>query len=469
MQDPKLRYNSRMQTNTDIQTPKRDTLTISQLNRQAKRLLEGNFPSVWIVGEISNLSRPSSGHWYFSLKDSNAQVRCAMFRTSNARLRFQADSGQQVMARAKLSLYEARGDYQLIVEHMELAGDGLLARQFDELKHRLFQEGLFDQQHKQILPTLPQHIAIVTSPTGAAIHEILTVLGRRFPSIPVTIFPTPVQGQAAAAGIAKAISLVNQLAASGSLPVDVILVSRGGGSLEDLWAFNEEVVARAISQSDLPVVSAVGHEVDVTIADFVADHRAPTPSAGAELLSPDRQEILANFTGYEQALIRRMLQQLESSRQRLHWQQTRLRHPGSSLQEHSQRLDELELRLKNSWRNRCQQQKLGIDLIQSRLQQQTPAHLTRQLTVRYQNLYRRLEQQVAKQMTHRRQKLDNTMHLLDAVSPLATLDRGYAIVADAKGQVITNAATATVGQSIHTKLAKGAIKSTVVSIEQDLT
>jgi exodeoxyribonuclease VII large subunit len=163
MQDPKLRYNSRMQTNTDIQTPKRDTLTISQLNRQAKRLLEGNFPSVWIVGEISNLSRPSSGHWYFSLKDSNAQVRCAMFRTSNARLRFQADSGQQVMARAKLSLYEARGDYQLIVEHMELAGDGLLARQFDELKHRLFQEGLFDQQHKQILPTLPQHIAIVTS------------------------------------------------------------------------------------------------------------------------------------------------------------------------------------------------------------------------------------------------------------------------------------------------------------------
>ena len=469
MRDPKLRYNSRMQTNTDIQTPKRDTLTISQLNRQAKRLLEGNFPSVWIVGEISNLSRPSSGHWYFSLKDSNAQVRCAMFRTSNARLRFQADSGQQVMARAKLSLYEARGDYQLIVEHMELAGDGELARKFDELKNRLFQEGLFDQQHKQILPTLPRHIAIVTSPTGAAVHDILTVLSRRFPSIPVTIFPTPVQGQTAAAGIAKAISLVNQLAASGSLPVDVILVSRGGGSLEDLWAFNEEVVARAISQSDLPVVSAVGHEVDVTIADFVADRRAPTPSAGAELLSPDKQEILASFTGYEQALTRRMLQQLESSRQRLHWQQTRLRHPGSRLQEHSQRLDELELRLKNSWRNRCQQQKLGIDLIQSRLQQQTPAHLTRQLTVRYQNLYRRLEQQVAKQMAHRRQALDNTMHLLDAVSPLATLDRGYAIVADTKGQVITNAATATVGQSIHTKLAKGAIKSTVVSIEQDLT
>jgi exodeoxyribonuclease VII large subunit len=469
MQDPKLGYNSPMHTNTGIQPPKRDTLTISQLNRQAKRLLEGNFPSVWIIGEISNLSRPSSGHWYFSLKDNNAQVRCAMFRSSNARLRFQADGGQQVIARAKLSLYEARGDYQLIVEHMELAGDGELARKFEELKARLHQEGLFDQQHKQTLPTIPRHIAIVTSPTGAAIHDILTVLGRRFPSIPVTIFPTPVQGQEAVVGIAKAIGQANQLAADDLLTIDVILVSRGGGSLEDLWAFNEEVVVRAIYHSNLPVVSAVGHEVDITIADFVADRRAPTPSAGAELLSPDSQEILANFTGYQQALTRRMLQRLESSKQQLHWQQTRLRHPGSRLQEHSQRLDELELRLKNSWRNRFQQEQLGIDLIKARLQQQTPAHLSRQLTVRYQNLYRRLEQQIGKQMTHYRQKLNNTMHLLDAVSPLATLERGYAIVTDSEGQVITNADATTVGQTIHSKLAKGAIQSTVISIDQDVT
>ncbi len=469
MQDPKLRYNRLMQTNTDAQSPKRDTLTISQLNRQAKRLLESNFPSVWIVGEISNLSRPSSGHWYFSLKDSNAQVRCAMFRNSNARLQFQADGGQQVIARAKLSLYEARGDYQLIVEHMELAGDGELARKFEQLKARLHQEGLFDQQHKQTLPTLPRHIAIVTSPTGAAIHDILTVLGRRFPGIPVTIFPTAVQGRGAATEIARAINLANQLAADGSLTIDVILASRGGGSLEDLWSFNEEVVARAIYQSNLPVVSAVGHEVDVTIADFVADCRAPTPSAGAELLSPDSQEILANFVGYEQTLTRRMRQRLESSTQQLHWQQSRLRHPGSRLQEHNQRLDELELRLKNSWRNRFQQEQLGVELIKARLQQQTPAHLTRQLTLRYQNLYRRLEQQVGKQMTHYRQKLNNTMHLLDAVSPLATLERGYAIVTDSKGQVITDAATTAVGHTIHSKLATGAIKSTVTGIDQDVT
>jgi len=466
MSRSKLRYNSQMQINSDHQSPKRDTLTISQLNRQAKRLLEGHFPSVWIIGEISNLSRPSSGHWYFSLKDSNAQVRCAMFRASNARLRFQADSGQQVIARAKLSLYEARGDYQLIVEYMELAGAGDLARQFEELKARLHQEGLFDTARKKPIPSLPRHIVIVTSPTGAAIHDILTVLNRRFPAIPVTVFPTSVQGQNAGAEIARAITLANRLAAQGSMDTDVILVSRGGGSLEDLWAFNEEVVARAIAQSDLPVVSAVGHEVDFTIADFVADSRAPTPSAAAELLSPDRLDIAANLAGYEQVLKRQIQQQLESLKQQLEWQQSRLRHPGSRLQEHNQRLDELEIRLTNSWRNRVQKEQLGLELKKARLQQQTPTHLTRQLTQRYQHLYRRLEQQIGKQMSHYRQKLESTMHLLDAVSPLATLDRGYAIVTDDDGLIISNANETTAGQTIHTRLANGTIASTVTGIEQ---
>ncbi len=421
---------------TNKTPPKRDTLTISQLNRQAKRLLEGNFPAVWVEGEISNLARPSSGHWYFSLKDSGAQVRCAMFRTSNARLRFQPEAGQLVRARAKLSLYEARGDYQLIVEHLEPAGDGALALAFEELKNKLQHEGLFDTDIKQQLPELPRHIAVITSPTGAAIHDILTVLARRFAAIAVTIFPTAVQGQGAAKQIATAIDNANQLATDGSYDFDVILTGRGGGSLEDLWAFNEEIVARAIYNSQLPVVSAVGHEVDFTIADFVADARAPTPSAAAELLSPDSNEMMDTLSGFEQLLNRQMLLQLQTGKQQLNWLQSRLRHPGNRLQEHNQRLDELELRLINSWRNQRQQQQLGIDLLHARLKQQTPLHLIKQLKQKTSNLYQRLEKQIQRQLERQQQRLKTTMHLLDTVSPLSTLDRGYAIVTAADGKII---------------------------------
>ncbi|MDG1771861.1 MAG: exodeoxyribonuclease VII large subunit [Oceanicoccus sp.] len=443
-------------------TPKkRETLSVSQLNRQAKRLLEGNFPSVWVEGEISNLSRPSSGHWYFSLKDNSAQVRCAMFRSSNARLRFQAEAGQQVMARAKLSLYEARGDYQLIVEHMEPAGDGALARAFEELKNKLQAEGLFDSDIKQAIPDHPKSIAVVTSATGAAIRDILTVLARRFPSIKVSIFPTAVQGQNAAPEIARAINTANALHKSGKREFDVILAGRGGGSMEDLWAFNEEIVARAIYQSDLPVISAVGHEVDFTIADFVADLRAPTPSAAAELISPDGQEMMASFMGFEQLLTRQMLLTLETNKQQLSFLQSRLRHPGSRLQEHSQRLDELEMRLMNGWKNQSQKQQLGLQVLASRLQQQTPDHKIKQLKLSSAGLYQRLEKQVQRLLEQQQLRLKNAMQLLDAVSPLATLDRGYAIVSDDEGQVITDAEELSSGQTINTRFAKGSIKSRV--------
>jgi exodeoxyribonuclease VII large subunit len=300
-------------TNSRPPQKKRDTLSISQLNRQAKRLLEGNFPSVWVEGEIASLAQPSSGHWYFSLKDNSAQVRCAMFRASNSRLRFQVEAGQQVMARAKLSLYEARGDYQLIVEHMEPAGDGALAKAFEALKNKLQQEGLFAPENKKLLPTISRHIAVITSPTGAAIHDILTVLSRRFPATKVTIIPTAVQGKTAATEIASALNKANELAAEDKrFDFDVTLCGRGGGSMEDLWAFNEEVVARAIYNSDLPVISAVGHEVDFTIADFVADERAATPSAAAELLSPDSSEMMASYIGYEQWLVSKLQSLLEN-------------------------------------------------------------------------------------------------------------------------------------------------------------
>jgi exodeoxyribonuclease VII large subunit len=444
---------------------KRATLSISQLNRQAKQLLEGQFPSVWVEGEISNLSRPSSGHWYFTLKDPNAQIRCAMFRTSNARLRFQVESGQQLMARAKLSLYEARGDYQLIVEHLEPAGDGALTLAFEALKNKLQQQGLFDPDHKQPIPTLPKHLAIITSPSGAAIHDILTVLARRFAGIAVTIIPTAVQGKGAAQEIAAAIQTANQLVAEGRCDFDVILTGRGGGSLEDLWAFNEEVVAWAIYNSRLPVVTAVGHEVDFTIADFVADVRAPTPSAAAELLSPDGDELLATFAGYEQRLQQNIHNQLHNQQQQLAWLQSRLRHPRSRLQQHYQRLDELELRLLNSWHNQHKQQQLGIELLGVRLTQQSPRHRLAQLKLKTDNLWRQLERQIRQQLERQQQRLKNSMHLLDTVSPLATLGRGYAIVSDAAGQIITDAATVEAGQPLTTRLAKGRLHSSVTATE----
>src|SRR5690625_2927780 len=265
----------------------RDVLSVSQLNRRSKQILETHLPLVWVEGEVSNLSRPSSGHWYFTLKDDQAQVRCAMFRNRNQLVRFNPAQGQQLLLRARVSLYEGRGDYQLIVEHMEEAGFGALQRAFEELKTRLSQEGLFASERKRPLPTLPKHIGVITSPTGAAIRDILSVLKRRFPAVPVTVLPVPVQGKEAAPAIVSALDLANR-----SELFDVLILARGGGSLEDLWPFNEEAVARAIYASRTPVVSAVGHEVDFSIADFVADVRAPTPSAAAELV--DRKSTRLN-------------------------------------------------------------------------------------------------------------------------------------------------------------------------------
>ncbi len=434
---------------------KRDTLSVSQLNRQAKRLLEGNFPSVWIEGELSNFATPSSGHWYFSLKDKTAQVRCAMFRSSNARLRFRPEAGDQVVIRAKLSLYEARGDYQLIAEHMDATGDGALARAFEELKNRLAAEGLFDPALKQALPELPRHIAVVTSASGAAIHDILTVLARRFAGIPVSIVPTAVQGNGAAAEIARAIELINQRIACGEDSIDVIIAGRGGGSMEDLWAFNEEIVARAIAASSLPVVSAVGHEVDFTIADFVADVRAPTPSAAAELLSPDAREWMENLHGYELLLSQGLLRQLEQRQQQLNWLRSRLRHPGSRLQEHYQRLDELEIRLRNSWHSHRQRYQHRLQLLASQLQQAAPVARIEQARQHTANQGRRLQQQLRHHLQQYRQRLAAASGLLDAVSPLATLQRGYSIISDDKDGIVSNQNQLKEGDRIHARLASG--------------
>src|SRR3990172_11056784 len=301
----------------------RDIYSISRLNHEVRGMLEADFPMIWVEGEISNIARPSSGHLYFSLKDETAQVRCAMFRTRSRHIGLNPDNGMQVLARARVSLYEPRGDFQLIVEQMEETGDGALRRAFELLKQRLSAEGLFDPAHKIPLPALPRQIGIITSPSGAAIRDILHVLKRRFPALPVLIYSIPVQGASAAPEIARMINLAAQ-----RNECDVLILARGGGSLEDLWAFNEEMVARAIYHCPIPIITGIGHEIDFTIADFAADVRAPTPSAAAELVSPDRAQMLHVVKNVEARLAHLARAMLARQRERLTWLQRRLVHPG---------------------------------------------------------------------------------------------------------------------------------------------
>jgi exodeoxyribonuclease VII large subunit len=442
--------------NDPTTTSERPIFSVSQLNRRAKQLLETHLPLIWVEGEISNFARPSSGHWYFTLKDDQAQVRCAMFRGRNQQVRFNPQQGQQVLLRARVSLYENRGDYQLIAEHMEEAGAGALQRAFEALKHKLAQEGLFDPARKRPIPALPRHIGVITSASGAAVRDILTVLQRRFPSIPVTLVPVPVQGKEAAPAIVEALSLANR---SGLF--DVLILGRGGGSLEDLWPFNEEVVARAIAASDLPVVSAVGHEVDVTIADFVADLRAPTPSAAAELVVPDASEWLVRFRSYEQRLTHLTRRRLQAEQHHLQHLSKRLRHPGERLQQQSQCLDSLELRLRRVMQQRLGQARQRLDNLAARQKAQRPEPQLRQWQTRIEQLRQRLNRQMQQTLKQQRQRLSEAGRLLHGVSPLNTLERGYAIVHNDAGEVIRDSAQVKPGERIRTRVAAGEILSRV--------
>ncbi|WP_341938723.1 exodeoxyribonuclease VII large subunit [Marinimicrobium sp. C2-29] len=441
-------------------TSEREVFSVSQLNRRAKQLLETHLPLIWVEGEISNIARPSSGHWYFTLKDDRAQVRCAMFKGRNQRVNFAPQQGQQVLIRARVSLYENRGEYQLIAEHMEEAGHGALQRAFDELKLKLSREGLFDPAHKRALPSLPRHIGVITSPTGAAVRDILTVLKRRFPSIPVTVIPVPVQGKEAAPAIVRALALANRAGL-----FDVLILGRGGGSLEDLWPFNEEAVARAIFASELPVVSAVGHEVDVTISDFVADLRAPTPSAAAELVVPDASEWQQQFRAYAQRLSHTMSRRLLAEKHHLQHLSKRLRHPGERLQQQSQRLDGLELRLGRAIQQQLTRQQHRLQNLTLRHRAHNPAPLVRQWRQRIDQLRTRLDRQMQQQLKTKRQRLSEAGRMLHSVSPLSTLERGYAIVSDESGQVVRTAEQLQPGDSMTTRLAKGEVVSRVEKVK----
>jgi exodeoxyribonuclease VII large subunit len=396
----------------------RDVYSVARLNAEARLLLESGLPALWVEGEISNFSSPSSGHWYFTLKDRNAQIRCAMFRSANIRAGLRPKDGQQVLLRGRVSLYEPRGDYQLIAELMEDAGEGALRREFERLKAKLAAEGLFDAQLKRPLPAMPRRIAVVTSPTGAAVRDVLHILARRFPPAAVLVIPTPVQGAAATESIVAALDAASALAGSGVDAIDVIILTRGGGSIEDLWCFNDERVARAIRRARVPVVCGVGHEIDFTIADFAADVRAPTPSGAAELVVPDRRALLATLAA-QQARLRHLVTQLLSRAFERYGnlsQRLARAHPGSRLQQQAQRMDELEVRLR-----------------------------------------RALEQA----MVRAEQRLLLARRGLDAISPLATLDRGYAIVTGPDGRALQDAQDVRPGDAIEARLRRGILTATV--------
>ncbi len=429
---------------------------MSELNRQVKSLLEHSFMTLQIEGEISNLARPSSGHWYFTLKDDKAQVRCAMFRGRNLQVRFRPKEGDQVVVMAKVSLYEGRGDFQLICEQMQESGRGRLQQAFERLKMQLDQEGLFDQSRKRALPVPARHVGVITSPTGAAIHDILQVLERRCPTLPVALYPTAVQGAEATAQIVRAIELANR-----DNRCDVLIVGRGGGSLEDLWPFNEERVARAIAASRIPVVSAVGHEVDISISDLVADLRAPTPSAAAELLSSDQTQRLQQVNMLRQRLTRQIAQNLHRHHTRLEHMRARLRHPGERLREQSQRLDQLEIRLQRALTLQLQQRSRGLDQLYQRLQRSSPERLLRRKRERLTPLHQRLQHGMELLLRQRQQQLQFQARQLHGVSPLATLERGYAIIQDQNGQAITRQEQVSPGDRVSARLHQGTLTCTV--------
>ena len=442
--------------------PPPQVLTVSQLNRQARVLLESHFDFIWVEGEVSNFAAPSSGHWYFTLKDGDAQVRCAMFRNRNGRLKIKPESGDHLRLRCRVSLYEGRGEFQLIVEHLEHAGEGALQIAFEKLKAKLLAEGLFDPARKQPLPESVSRLGVITSPTGAAIHDILTVLERRCPAIEVVILPVAVQGDAAAGEICAAIDRANHLHAIGEIRFDALIVGRGGGSLEDLWAFNEESVARAIAASELPIVSAVGHEVDFSIADMVADQRAPTPSAAAEMLSPDQREWLAKLSQLEQALERAMRRRLADAAKELEHLRRRLKHPGAQLREQSQRLDELEQRLILAQRNALGRRRQELALLESRLMARSPLPRLQQLQKDLVVRRERLESAMRRRLEQAHNRVAQLAGVLDSLSPLATLKRGYAIVLDESGRVVSDASAVSKGQQLRARLARGQIDVEVI-------
>lgn len=435
----------------------RKIYTVSRLNQEVQKLLETGFGTLWLQGELSNFSRPASGHFYFTLKDSQSQVRCAMFKGRNRYVDFGPQNGDAVLVRGRLGLYSARGDFQLIAEHMEPAGAGKLQAEFERTKRQLDAQGWFSAEHKKPLPKIPQRIGIVTSPTGAAIRDVLQVLKRRCRQAEVVIYPTLTQGAAAAPALCRALRRANA-----RNETDVLLLVRGGGSLEDLWAFNEVSVAEAIRDSRIPVVAGIGHEVDITISDLVSDLRAPTPSAAAELATPDTENLLRQLIHLNRQLSRLQTDRLK--RDQLSLQQftkrLHLRHPEALVRERVQRLDDLQLRMVKSWQTRLERSTARVNDIVKSLTLHSPG----QQLIRYDTMLAALEQRLNSAIhtrhNHAKTRFELLLRALHSVSPLAVLDRGYALIKK-DSKLITKPTRVKPGDEVTARLADGEILAIV--------
>ncbi len=440
-----------------MQTTNRTILSVGELNAEVNQLLTQGFPLLWVEGEISNLVRPSSGHLYFTLKDNKSQIRSAMFRNRNMKLRIQPENGMKVLVRGRVGLYEPRGEYQFIAEHMEDAGVGQLQKQFEALKLKLSNAGLFDEKFKQEIPEYPKRIGVITSPTGAAIRDILNVLKRRSPQTEILIYPVAVQGATSKTEIETAIRKVDI-----DNKCDVVILARGGGSIEDLWSFNEENVAKAIYNAKTPLISGIGHEIDFTIADFVADLRAPTPSAAAELVTPDRNQLLTESIQTRLWLIQTINRSIKQKKQDLEWLTSRLfiQKPANKIQQQAQRLDEFENRLKLELTKSLDKKHIQLGSLISRLQSNLPQKKIADQSIHLNQLLDRLKRSVHIDLSQKHSNFTLQLAKLDAISPLRTLDRGYSIIKDKNSDsVISSVKQATANQSILVKLKDGELNA----------
>ena len=455
-------------TNIHGSPPELRVYKISHLVTEIRQMLEASYRSCWIEAEISSLSRPASGHCYFSLKDDTAQIRCAMFKaavsSSQRNTGYALKEGDLVRVRGKVSVYAARGDMQFIVQHVEPAGEGLLKRQFDMLKQQLSNEGLFDQEHKRVIPNLPKCIGLISSPTGAAINDILITLKRRFPSIPVRLYPSLVQGENAPQQLINALKLAEK-----DEQCDIIILSRGGGSLEDLWAFNDETLARAVFNCKIPVVSAVGHEVDVSICDFVADIRAATPTAAAELVTPDQQYYINQLGGFLQRLKNTQRNHLNEKAQQVDALARRVIHPNAALKIKQQRLQELNTRLFSLQTHRLNTDRQMVKQLHARINANNPSHRMAHLKQQLTNCKQSLSFSMARTLTSNANKLQQLSAHINAVNPLAVLERGYSIAATSEhmSHVITDAQQLSNGDSVYLKFSQGSANCVVKNINEE--
>lgn len=433
-------------------------LKVSEFTKKVRFMLESEFNTVWLCGEISNFIPASSGHWYLSLKDNKSQVRCAMFKGSNRRVRIIPKNGQQVLIRAKVSLYEPRGDFQLIIEQMEDAGEGLLRQKLEQLKQQLNEQGLFSLQYKKILPKKIKNIGVVTSPTGAAIQDIIAVLKRRNPFINIIIYPCLVQGKLATDSICEAINIANT-----HKECDVLIVGRGGGSIEDLWSFNEEKVVRAVFNSELPTISAVGHEIDTTLVDYTADLRAATPSAAAELVSTEIEQLVIRVQSLTRQLERCFQQIVLKHKQQLKHLQHRLSmmHPEHQLQVQQQNVDHIQQRLKQAFFQLYQSYQHKLPLLKQRLNTQSPIYLYEKNLVIIKQLEQRLNKQTENIVQQKKVEFSGLIEKLQIVSPLATIARGYSIVRNEKDEIIKRKEQLKIGDSISIQISDGKVQAKV--------